>query len=47
MAKLAGKTVAEFSGTALLVTVVVGSGIMGTNLSQDSGVPLSINAFST
>ena len=47
MAKLAGKAVAEFSGTALLVTVVVGSGIMGTNLSQDSGVALLINAFST
>ena len=47
MAKLAGKAVAEFSGTALLVTVVVGSGIMGTNLSDDLGVALIINAFST
>lgn len=47
MAKLAGKAVAELSGTALLVTVVVGSGIMGTNLSQDAGVALLINAFST
>ena len=47
MAKLAGKAVAEFSGTALLVTVVVGSGIMGTNISQDAGVALLINAFST
>lgn len=47
MAKLAGKAVAEFSGTALLVTVVAGSGIMGTNLSQDAGVALLINAFST
>lgn len=47
MAKLAGKAVAEFSGTALLVTVVVGSGIMGANLSQDAGVALLINAFST
>ena len=47
MAKLAGKAVAEFSGTALLVTVVVGSGIMGTNLSHDAGVALLINAFST
>jgi glycerol uptake facilitator-like aquaporin len=47
MAKLVGKAVAEFSGTALLVTVVVGSGIMGTNLSQDAGVALLINAFST
>ena len=47
MAKLAGKAVAEFTGTSLLVTVVVGSGIMGTNLSQDAGVALLINAFST
>jgi glycerol uptake facilitator-like aquaporin len=47
MAKLVGKAVAEFSGTALLVSVVVGSGIMGTNLSQDAGVALLINAFST
>jgi glycerol uptake facilitator-like aquaporin len=47
MAKLVGKAVAEFSGTALLVTVVVGSGIMGTNLSQDAGTALLINAFST
>jgi glycerol uptake facilitator-like aquaporin len=47
MARLAGKAVAEFSGTALLVTVVVGSGIMGTNLSQDAGIALLINAFST
>jgi glycerol uptake facilitator-like aquaporin len=47
MAKLVGKAVAEFSGTALLVTVVVGSGIMGTNLSQDAGIALLINAFST
>jgi glycerol uptake facilitator-like aquaporin len=47
MAKLFGKAVAEFSGTALLVSVVVGSGIMGTNLSQDAGVALLINAFST
>lgn len=47
MAKLVGKAAAELSGTALLVTVVVGSGIMGTNLSQDDGVALLINAFST
>jgi len=47
MAKLVGKAVAEFSGSALLVTVVVGSGIMGANLSQDAGVALLINAFST
>lgn len=47
MAKLVGKAVAEFSGTALLVSVVVGSGIMGANLSDDLGITLIINAFST
>ncbi len=47
MAKIVGKAVAEFSGTALLVSVVVGSGIMGVNLSQDSGIALIINALST
>ena len=47
MAKIVGKAVAEFSGTALLVSVVVGSGIMGVNLSQDSGIALIINVFST
>jgi glycerol uptake facilitator-like aquaporin len=41
------KLIAEFAGTATLVAVVVGSGIMGTNLSSDSGVALLINAFST
>jgi glycerol uptake facilitator-like aquaporin len=38
---------AEFLGTALLVCIVVGSGIMATNLSQDIGVQLLINAVST
>lgn len=47
MAKLVSKAVAEFVGTALLVCVVVGSGIMGTNLTHDVGVALIINAFST
>lgn len=47
MAKLAIKAVAEFVGTAMLATVVVGSGIMGTNLSHDVGVALVINAVST
>lgn len=42
-----GKSIAEFFGTALLVCVVVGSGIMGTNLSQDAGVALIINTIST
>ena len=41
------KWLAEYIGTAALVCVVVGSGIMGTNLSKDSGVALLINAFST
>lgn len=41
------KAVAEFFGTALLVCVVVGSGIMGTNLSTDNGIALIINTFST
>lgn len=31
----------------MLVSVVVGSGIMGANLSHDTGVALLINAFST
>lgn len=47
MAKLVGRAIAEFVGTAVLVCVVVGSGIMGTNLSSDFGVVLLINATST
>jgi len=42
-----GKSIAEFFGTALLVCVVIGSGIMGTNLSQDAGIALIINTLST
>jgi len=38
---------AEFFGTAMLVCVVVGSGIMGTTLSTDDGVALLINTIST
>jgi glycerol uptake facilitator-like aquaporin len=38
---------AEFLGTAILVTVVVGSGIMGSNLSGDLLVALIANAVST
>ena len=41
--KLAG----EYLGTALLVSIVVGSGIMATNLSEDVGVQLLINTVST
>lgn len=40
-------SLAEFFGTALLVCVVVGSGIMGTELSSDLGIALLINTFST
>lgn len=47
MNKLLGNAVAEFFGTALLVCVVVGSGIMGSNLSSDNGVALIINTLST
>jgi arsenate reductase len=45
--KILRKWLAEYIGTATLVCVVVGSGIMGTYLSKDSGVALLINAFST
>jgi len=41
------KSLAEFIGTALLATVVVGSGIMGENLSNDIGIQLLINASAT
>ena len=41
------KIFAEFLGTALLVAIVIGSGIMATNLSQDIGVELLINTVST
>ena len=47
MIKILRKWLSEYIGTATLVCVVVGSGIMGTNLSKDSGVALLINAFST
>ena len=47
MIKILRKWLAEYIGTATLVCVVVGSGIMGSNLSKDSGVALLINAFST
>jgi arsenate reductase len=47
MSKFIGQAFAEFLGTALLVTVVVGSGIMGTNTSEDVGIALLINTIST
>ena len=47
MPNIAAKLVSEFVGMALLACVVVGSGIMGTNLSADPGVALLINTIST
>ena len=47
MKALLGKSLAEFFGTVVLVCVVVGSGIMGTNLSADAGIALLINTVST
>jgi glycerol uptake facilitator-like aquaporin len=41
------KSLVELFGTATLVCVVVGSGIMGVNLSSNLGVALLINAIST
>ena len=38
--------VAEFLGTATLLSVIVGSGIMATSLSEDVGVQLLMNALS-
>ena len=38
---------AEFLGTAILVATVVGSGIMGTDLSEDAAVALIGNALAT
>ncbi len=40
------KIFAEFLGTALLLTSVIGSGIMATNLTQDVGLQLTINTIS-
>jgi glycerol uptake facilitator-like aquaporin len=44
---LTRKLLTEFGGTAALVLIVVGSGIMGTNLSDDAGVALIMNTIST
>lgn len=41
------KLIAEYLGTALLVAIVVGSGIMATDLSNDIGVQLLINTVAT
>jgi arsenate reductase len=47
MRGLLGRSLAEFFGTAVLVGAVVGSGIMGTNLSDDLAVALIVNALAT
>ncbi|MEU6785765.1 aquaporin [Nonomuraea angiospora] len=44
---LARQALAEFTGTAALVAVVVGSGIMATDLSRDVGVQLLANSLAT
>jgi glycerol uptake facilitator-like aquaporin len=41
------KIMAEFLGTCFLVAIVVGSGIMATNLTDDIGLQLMINTIST
>jgi len=41
------KLLAEYLGTALLVAIVVGSGIMATYLTQDVGLQLLINTIAT
>lgn len=47
MTRLLPKVVAEFAGTAMLVCIVVGSGIMGANLSNEMAVALLVNTAST
>ena len=47
MHALTRRLVAELLGTAVLVAVVIGSGIIGTQLSDDVAVALLINAAST
>jgi glycerol uptake facilitator-like aquaporin len=47
MRGLLGRSLAEFIGTAVLVGTVVGSGIMGTTLSDDLAVALIVNALAT
>ncbi len=41
------RIVAETLGTATLLLVVIGSGVMATNLSKDVGVQLTINSAAT
>jgi arsenate reductase len=47
MRDLLGRSLAEFFGTAVLVGTVVGSGIMGANLTDDLAVTLIVNALAT
>ena len=44
---LSGRAVAEFVGTALLVAIVIGSGIMAESLTSDVGVSLLLNQLAT
>ncbi|MEU7749292.1 MIP/aquaporin family protein [Nonomuraea sp. NPDC049158] len=44
---LARRALAEFAGTAALVAVVVGSGIMAADLSRDVGVQLLANSLAS
>jgi glycerol uptake facilitator-like aquaporin len=44
---VARRLVAEFTGTGLLVAIVVGSGIAATNLTSDAGLRLLINSLAT
>lgn len=41
------ETIAEVLGTATLLLVVIGSGVMATNISEDVGVQLAINSAAT
>ena len=41
------ETIAEVLGTATLLLVVIGSGVMATNISEDVGVQLTINSAAT
>ena len=44
---LTGRAVAEFVGTALLVAIVIGSGIMAETFTSDEGVSLLLNQLAT
>lgn len=44
---LSSRAVAEFVGTALLVAIVIGSGIMAETLTSDVGVSLLLNQLAT